>query len=142
MEEVVWTVNPKNDSLPNLASYLSDYTERFLALAQVSCRLEVDSDLPQMPVNPHKSGHNPFLLAVKEALTNAARHAAADKVQLRIRVEGTALRIAIEDDGHGFDVNRPGHSGNGLPNMRNRFGHSRWARSDRKPSPERGRRLP
>lgn len=119
MEEVVWTVNPKNDSLPNLASYLSDYTERFLALAQVSCRLEVDSDLPQMPVNAQVR-HN-LLLAVKEALTNAARHAAADKVQLRIRVEGTALRIAIEDDGHGFDVNRPGHSGNGLPNMRNRL---------------------
>ena len=119
MEEVVWTVNPKNDSLTNLVAYLTDYTERFLALAQLRCRLEVDRNLPALPVNAQVR-HN-LLLAVKEALNNTARHATASKVWLRIHCQGARLWAMVADDGQGFDLQHPGHAGNGLPNMRTRL---------------------
>jgi ligand-binding sensor domain-containing protein/signal transduction histidine kinase len=120
MEEVVWTVNPKNDSLPNLAAYLGDYTERFLARATPTmCRLDVAENLPPLPIAPQVRHH--LLLAVKEALNNAARHASASKVWLRIHLEGPHLNVAVADDGRGFDPARPSRSGNGLQNMRSRM---------------------
>jgi signal transduction histidine kinase len=39
----------------------------------------------------------------QEALTNAARHAGAGKVTVRLRISGGNLELAVEDDGCGFD---------------------------------------
>jgi len=39
----------------------------------------------------------------QEALTNAARHARARKVRVRLRIAGGNLELAVEDDGCGFD---------------------------------------
>lgn len=38
----------------------------------------------------------------QEGLSNACRHSGASQVRLRVRQENHALRISIEDDGHGF----------------------------------------
>jgi len=39
----------------------------------------------------------------QEALTNAARHARANRIAMRLRIEGQQLALIIEDDGCGFD---------------------------------------
>ncbi len=120
MEEIVWTVNPKNDSLASLAAYLCDHTERFLTAAQLSCRLDVLMDPPPLPISAQVR-HN-LLLSVKEAMNNAARHARASTVWLRFHLEGDSMRVVVEDDGCGFDLRAPGRrSGNGLQNMRSRI---------------------
>ncbi|KKL14311.1 hypothetical protein LCGC14_2517010, partial [marine sediment metagenome] len=41
---------------------------------------------------------------VQEALSNVAKHANASQVLVRLTCRGRALRMVIEDDGHGFDV--------------------------------------
>jgi signal transduction histidine kinase len=41
---------------------------------------------------------------VQEALTNAARHSDASRVGVSIAFEATAVRLVIDDDGHGFDA--------------------------------------
>lgn len=62
------------------------------------------------------------LLAVtREALSNVARHAGAERASVRLDGSPTELRLAISDDGHGFDVDRPIARGHlGLANMRTR----------------------
>jgi len=40
----------------------------------------------------------------QEALTNVARHAEAENAAISLSFEDTMLRVAIEDDGKGFDV--------------------------------------
>jgi ligand-binding sensor domain-containing protein/signal transduction histidine kinase len=115
MDEVVWTVNPKNDSLPNLAAFLSDYTERFVATTEIRYRLELDPDFPPLPVSA-QIRHN-LLLAVKEALNNAVRHGAPQIVYLKIHLEGGTLEVVVSDDGHGFEVRNVRADGNGLSNL-------------------------
>ena len=44
-----------------------------------------------------------LLLVFKETVTNIARHARASNVRIRIAVESGKLRMAIADDGRGFD---------------------------------------
>ena len=48
---------------------------------------------------------------VAELLTNVARHAAASRVWVDLREEGTWLRLAVRDDGHGGAGSRPGGTG-------------------------------
>jgi PAS domain S-box-containing protein len=40
---------------------------------------------------------------VQEALTNAAKHARADRVVVSVETTTTSLRVEVEDDGRGFD---------------------------------------
>jgi len=43
---------------------------------------------------------------VQEALTNVARHAEANNVEVELRVRGREILLSIRDDGGGFDVER------------------------------------
>ena len=59
--------------------------------------------------------------SVKEALTNALKHAAAGEVQVQAKVSGNTLEILVHDDGRGFDPVPPlEDKRNGLGNMRRR----------------------
>ncbi len=56
---------------------------------------------------------------VQEALTNVRRHAAARRVQVRVRYGVDALELSIQDDGAGVGVAGDGE-GHGLRGMRER----------------------
>ena len=62
---------------------------------------------------------------VQEALTNAARHARANRVQVRLAPDGGAVRCTVRDDGRGFDLSevaaRDGERGFGLVGIRERL---------------------
>ncbi|MGK0274917.1 MAG: two-component system sensor histidine kinase DevS [Ilumatobacter sp.] len=55
---------------------------------------------------------------VREALSNAARHAGASAVEVRVEVTHASVNLAVIDDGSGVDPARP--HGNGLRNMAER----------------------
>jgi signal transduction histidine kinase len=122
MDEIVWTVDPKNDSLPDLASYLCDYVREFLRAANLSCRIDASESLPPMPLTAQQR-HNLFM-AVKEALNNTVKHSGATEVWLRILWEPhrSALSVTVEDNGRGFEpAARKEGAGNGLANMQTRM---------------------
>jgi signal transduction histidine kinase len=54
-----------------------------------------------------------------EAVTNAARHSGAGRVDLRLERRGSGVRLWVSDQGHGFDPADPG-GGFGLTSMRAR----------------------
>lgn len=58
---------------------------------------------------------------VCEALTNAAKHAAANSVVVELVATGSALTVSVQDDGAGM-VGSPvdGSAGMGLVNLRDR----------------------
>jgi signal transduction histidine kinase len=117
LDEIVWAINPRNDSVVSLSHYLCDYAQHFLKLSSIRCRLEVASDLPAWPLESEQR-HNLFL-AFKESLTNVTHHSQATEVRIRIRsqAEGSSI-IEVEDDGRGVTqtpVSGPG--ANGLTNM-------------------------
>lgn len=118
-DEVIWTTDPGNDSLPNLVEFLCDYIERFLTPAGIHYRLNVPSDLPQIPIQSQPRHH--FLLAVKEILNNAVRHSSAKMLKADLKLEDNVLTLVISDDGIGFDVQHSRPGGNGLINIQNRM---------------------
>jgi ligand-binding sensor domain-containing protein/signal transduction histidine kinase len=102
MDEVVWTVNPKNDTLSNLTSYMADFAREFFRPTPIRCRIDRAEGLPALAVSAAQRHH--LFLAFKEALNNVARHSGANEVWLRMRWETGALRLLVEDNGRGFVV--------------------------------------
>jgi len=119
LDEIVWAVNPRNDTLPHLIDYIGQFTFDFLRMPGIRCRL----DLPEQPpaINlPADVRHNVFL-AVKEALNNIVKHANASEVWLRVDVANGALRVVVEDNGQGFERPPQDAWADGLRNMRQRL---------------------
>ena len=121
-EEIVWAVNPKNDSLANLVQYLSRFAEEFFEGSATQCAFELPEDIPALAL-PTEVRHHVFL-AAKEALNNVLKHAGAGRVCVRVTMTDDGFEIGIEDDGCGFaggEAPPRSGSGNGLDNMRERM---------------------
>jgi ligand-binding sensor domain-containing protein/signal transduction histidine kinase len=120
LDEIVWAVNPENDTLNGLLEYIGHYADEFFENTDVNCRLELPVEVPALNL-PAETRHNLFLL-VKEALNNALKHSGATEVRVEVSVENALVRILVEDNGEGFDLAAPAHrKGNGLDNMRKRI---------------------
>jgi signal transduction histidine kinase/ligand-binding sensor domain-containing protein len=120
LDEIVWAVNPRNDTLPHLVDYLGQFTLDFLRGAPgIRCRLDLPEHPPELNV-PADIRHNLFL-AVKEALNNIVKHAAAKEVRLGVDVSNGKLRVVVTDDGQGFESPPQDAWADGLRNMRQRM---------------------
>lgn len=113
--EIVWAVNPANDTLERFAGYLCKFTQDYLALARVRCRLDLPETLPPVPLNSVQR-HNLFL-AAKEAIHNAVQHGAPSEITLHIITRNGQIRVTIEDNGCGFDTTQPVAHARGSANM-------------------------
>jgi signal transduction histidine kinase len=82
--------------------------------------VEVDLDPMADPGLTPEAGAE-LLNLIREALSNAARHAQAGRIAIALDVDGDESVLTIEDDGVGFDPERPPGAGHhGLANMRAR----------------------
>jgi PAS domain S-box-containing protein len=77
--------------------WLAEYHQQ-----QTGCEVQVVGHLSGAPPSP-KIAIAGFRV-VQEALTNVARHAAAQHVWIDLSESGSALELAVRDDGVGFDV--------------------------------------
>jgi signal transduction histidine kinase len=119
LDEIVWAMNPRHDSLSSLVSYFSLYADRFLGLANIAWRLEDPTEQPDRAIDSRR--RHQLFLAFKEALTNVVRHSGATEVRLGIRCEGERLRLSIADNGCGFPASAPTEGMDGIANMRARI---------------------
>lgn len=119
MDEVVWAVNARRDTIRDFTSYVCKYAQIFLSATSIRCRLDVESEIPattfDLPVRRN------LFLAVKEALNNAAKHSQANELFLRIYRRAQKLSVAVEDNGCGFDATQTGGDRNGISNMAQRM---------------------
>jgi signal transduction histidine kinase/ligand-binding sensor domain-containing protein len=100
MDEIVWAVSPRHDTLESLASYLEKFAQDWLAAAGIRCRLDLPLQFPEWRLTSEVR-HNLFL-ACKEALHNVVKHSAATEVQIRLVVRQASFELEIEDNGRGF----------------------------------------
>jgi len=119
LDEIVWAVNPRHDTLPHLMDYLGQYAIQFCRTAGIRCRVDFPDDLPSQAIPPETRHH--LFLAIKEALNNVVRHAHATEVWLRVTIEQDRLRLVVEDNGRGFDGASDHFTADGLLNMRRRM---------------------
>jgi signal transduction histidine kinase len=93
-----------------LAEATTEVAERY----HVELDLDLTSDI-RLPA-PRREA---FVRIACEAVTNAARHSGADRVNLGLERDGSSVRLWVSDQGHGFDIADTG-GGFGLTSMRER----------------------
>lgn len=123
IREIAWSTNPENDRLPKVVDFLCGQAAEFCESAPFACHIEAPSDVGDCLVASEVRRH--LLLSLKELLNNAARHAAATTVVVRIRASANLVELEVEDDGSGFDDGREASrrrtsGGQGLANIRRR----------------------
>ena len=118
LDEIVWAINPHNDSVNSLTGYLSRYAQDFLEPTSIRCRLELQDGEHDHPLNSEQR-HNLFL-AFEEALNNVVQHSSATEVRIKISFQNYNLLIGIDDNGRGLPSDIQGN-GNGLTNLRRRM---------------------
>jgi signal transduction histidine kinase/ligand-binding sensor domain-containing protein len=131
MDEIVWAVNPKHDTLDSLVTYLGRFAQQFLSSAGIRCRLDVPVYVPTLALTSELR-HNVFL-AFKEALHNTVKHAAATEVRISLQLQPEGFLLLMADNGRGFALDGAradtssavdptrASAGNGLANMKKRL---------------------
>lgn len=138
MDELVWAVNPRHDTLDGLANYMLRFAQEFFAGTRIRCELNIPPNLPAAPLTA-AIRHNLFL-AFKESLNNAAKHAHPTTIRVRVQFAAGELRVEVKDDGAGFDPADPRTRGRGLEIMRNRL-QTAGGRCEIESHPGRGTRV-
>ena len=119
IDEILWALNPRRDTLQDFADYVCDYTQKFLSSTGIACVFEVESrnlaaaaDLPL---------RRSLLMAIKETLNNAVKYSNATELQLQIKRTRQNLLVVVQDNGQGFDPATVPPGRNGLNNISRRM---------------------
>ncbi len=127
LDEIVWAVNPQNDTLEQLASYIGQYVQEYFQMTGIKCEMDLPTRLPRHSLSSQTRHH--LFLAVREACTNMLKHSAATRCKVSMACSDANLEIVISDNGSGFvrpalagGAHDPAAgSGNGLRNLSQRM---------------------
>ena len=84
--------------------------------AGLAVRVEAPGDVAGLPVGVSQAAYR----IVQESLTNVVRHSGARSAAVRVRTDGAALLLSVEDDGRGVPLGFAEGTGNGIGGMRER----------------------
>jgi signal transduction histidine kinase/tetratricopeptide (TPR) repeat protein len=117
MSDIVWAINPDNDSFERIIAKLQSYAFNLCAGKGISLHLNIDgeiqNDYPVMQVKRN------LYLFMKEAINNAVKYSDGKNIFLSLQRKGDIIIAEIKDDGKGFDT-KIENMGNGLKNMKER----------------------
>ncbi|MEP7265925.1 MAG: histidine kinase, partial [Bacteroidota bacterium] len=123
MNEIIWALNPGNDTLDNLIAYLRNYANAFCELHNIELLIAATTVTDAIDIKA--SFRRNIFLSVKESLRNITRHASATSVSINIIVDLQShnMKVSIEDNGTGIIDNKKESyfAGNGLVNIKKRM---------------------
>lgn len=100
MRGAIYSLRPLALDAHGLVPALREYAVSFERVARVSCDLHVEG----APRRFDPDAEVAVFRIVQEALNNVESHAHAARVDVRVHFNNRDLRVAIEDDGAGFDI--------------------------------------
>lgn len=119
MNDIVWSINTKNDKFENIVHRMQEHAVHLLKLKGYAVHFRFDACLDQKIFGFEKRKN--LYLIYKEALNNIAKYADGKNVWIHIRDNKSSLTLIVKDDGKGFRVGSNGTAGgNGLANMQSR----------------------
>lgn len=117
INDIVWVVNPKNDSMESLIYRMRRFSSTLFEARNIRLHFKDDETLIQLQL-PMNMRRNLYMI-FKEIVNNAAKHSGATEVTIDLIRNGHQLIFRISDNGKGFETGAKS-SGNGLINMQAR----------------------
>jgi len=117
MSDIVWAINPGNDSIEKLLIRMKAFAAEMLEPLEIHLVFEEKVDVTRVRLDVGR--RKEIYMIFKEAINNAAKYSSCRNILIVLENTITHLTLKIADDGHGFDQNSAG-PGNGLRNMQQR----------------------
>jgi len=117
MSDIVWIINPKNDTTENLVNRMRQYAAEMLVERNIQYMFNANEEIGKLELNMQQR-KNVYLI-YKEAVHNAVKYAQCSKIEIDFSSKDHEVSLNICDNGNGFDVQHP-NDGNGLINMKKR----------------------
>jgi len=116
MSDIVWSINPVNDSMENMLVRMKQYAAEMLEPKNISYQFIADDKVGRMKTG--LESRKDIYLIYKESINNAVKHSNCKNLMIQLKLDRKFFEMTITDDGNGFVQGK--RNGNGLENFRQR----------------------
>jgi signal transduction histidine kinase len=117
MSDIVWTINPENDSFENMILRMRSLAFNLLRAKNIEFTFRADEGLNNLKLSMEDRRN--FFLIFKESINNLVKYSEATHVFIRLLHDGPTIKMQIQDNGKGFDISQS-LTGNGMNSMKQR----------------------
>jgi ligand-binding sensor domain-containing protein len=117
IDDIVWSINPKNDDLSNIIARMRRYASELFDAKNIDYQIVMPQEVEDVKMTMEQ--RRDVYLIFKEAINNLLKYAACTQVRIEINIENRKFNLVITDNGKGFDTTKPS-ARNGIKNMKNR----------------------
>lgn len=119
LRDTIWAMNKQGITIKDLESRIANFIEKAKqSQSDTQIEFQIANDVSEEEVFTGIQGLNIFRI-IQEATNNAFKYADANRIEILISKENSALQFQVKDDGKGFEESEI-EPGNGLLNMRKR----------------------
>ncbi|HEX8461464.1 MAG TPA: triple tyrosine motif-containing protein, partial [Segetibacter sp.] len=118
LDDLVWSINPKNDSIDALIERMRSFAIPFLDARKIKWDFMVENETSTIPIPAEQ--RTGLYLAFKEMINNVVKHSYGTTCAIEILQKGKSFRIKVKDNGKGFNPNKINKQRNGLKNLKER----------------------
>jgi two-component system, NarL family, sensor histidine kinase UhpB len=117
MSDIVWSINPSNDTLDKTVVRMKEFSIEIFEPRGIAYEFHESGEMAdaRMDVNHRKN----LFLIFKEVINNAMKYSQCTAIQVSLNVSHENFSLEINDNGIGFNAQSV-RLGNGLKNMRER----------------------
>jgi ligand-binding sensor domain-containing protein/anti-sigma regulatory factor (Ser/Thr protein kinase) len=123
MREIVWSINPKIDTLGEALPRMLHYASELLEAKGIELQAEIAPAIENLKLTMQR--RRDLYLIFKETVNNLAKHSQATQVIINFHLLDNILIMIVSDNGKGFDMSIP-LINNGLKNMQERAESHQW----------------
>jgi signal transduction histidine kinase len=117
MDDIVWSISPRNDSLENLLMRVRHFATTLFEARGIDYSIDIQKNINEVDLPMDYRQH--IYLILKEAINNLVKYSHATRAALEVRFDSQHLTLSVRDDGRGFDPDSPA-TGNGISGMQRR----------------------
>ncbi len=119
MGEIIWALNPQNDTLENLLAYIREKSQLLFEPFDMQLLISFPDEVPFIKLTNEKRRN--LYLVTKELLSNAMKHSGASLVGLSVEFSQNQYCFYITDNGIGMNENNIKPHNNGVRNLKKRM---------------------
>ena len=117
MDDIVWSINPNNDSMEKLFLRVKDFAAKLFEAKGINYKIEIAENVKHIDVlTEHRQQ---IYLIMKEAINNLVKYSNCTEAEINVYYESLILKLIIKDNGRGYNPDQTTY-GNGLNSMKNR----------------------
>jgi signal transduction histidine kinase len=115
VDEIIWSVNPVNDSLQGILLRLREYALPLAESKNIDFEFKVEGEIEQLALTMEVRRN--LYLIIKEAINNLVKYSDASKAGVYFAKDKKEIKVVIKDNGKGFDTQAE-TARNGIKNMK------------------------